>query len=214
MVQFVVNRKTAIVIAVVAGILLVAGIGALLNNNFHTRSKASDLDINSRKFSLPTQTTTPSEEIMVSYKDPLGFSLSYPQALDINNHPEDQENYANVEFLTADKKGSIRILVSDLPVSEILEKNVSFLDSKLGTLEAKKGILTDSNKMIMKTTWDGMLFKVEVTPADDKNLNLAADKILAKLTIPQTANYTDNTPVATTAPSDEEYFEEEEEVIE
>lgn len=152
---------------------------------------------------------------LLSYKDPLGFSFSYPDSFSLNTHPEDSQNYADVE-LTA-KNGTVKFLVSDTIYEDINAwqkeefKNANFLDTKLGNLEAKK-VYTDT-KIILATLWDGMLFQVEATPADNKELVKTMDTILTYLQIPETANYTDGT---TSTPPDSTSTTEvtEEEIIE
>lgn len=163
-----------------------------------------------RSLSIKEDETKPAMEEVSVYKDPLGFSFSYPDTFTINTHPEDQDNYANLE-LTNNKSGRIKLIVSDTTYTDIATwkkedpevKDANFLDSKIGSLDAKK-VYSDlqGKKLIIAAIWDGMLFKIEATPSIDQNLVKSADKIIAGLNIPTTANFTDGskaiTPVDTT----------------
>jgi len=147
---------------------------------------------------------------MTDYKDPLGFSLSYPSNFSVNTHPEDQENYADVELSAVDKTQNIKLLVSDTKYSDISTwalndstvKEGTNIDSKLGNLDAKKVYLAKSNKIIMGAIWDGMLFTTEITPADNEASLKTVASVLSTLTIPETANYTNGVTSTTTGPAD------------
>ncbi len=89
----------------------------------------------------------PEEEILTQeWQDPAGFTFSYNQDLKINNHPEDEVNYANLELFQKDRQGSIMILVSDsryATLEDWLKKdpalvNGSALETKVAGLIAKK----------------------------------------------------------------------------
>jgi hypothetical protein len=89
----------------------------------------------------------PEEKILTQeWQDPAGFTFSYNQDLKINNHPEDEVNYANLELLQKDRQGSIMILVSDsryANLEEWLKKdpalmNGNALETKIAGLVAKK----------------------------------------------------------------------------
>ncbi|MCL5676085.1 MAG: hypothetical protein M1120_03080 [Patescibacteria group bacterium] len=135
---------------------------------------------------------------MVNYEDPLGFTFSYPSKFKVNIHPEDQINYADVELTNQDKTQNFKFVVSDTNYSDINTwalndnsvKEGSSLDSKLGSLAAKKVYLSKTNKIIIGTIWDKMLLTLEFTPADDKNLTASLNDILSSLNIPKSANYT------------------------
>lgn len=159
---------------------------------------------------------------MLDYKDPLGFSFSYPSSFLVNTHSEDKDNYANIELFTPDKTSNIKFVVSDTNYQDIEDwakqdteiKSGSNLDSKLGNLTAKKVYLDKANKIVLGTIWDGMLFKVEVMPASNTEIVKTVDTILTNLNIPEKANYTNSSPSDSVDSSQTSSGEQEEEVVE
>jgi hypothetical protein len=134
------------------------------------------------------------------YEDPLGFSFSYPESSKLDKHPEDTVNYANVEIIAKDRIGKVKIVVSDMKEKDIASfikkdtdmKLANVLDSKLGTMDAKKAYIDSTKKIVTAMIWDGMLFKMEVMPADNQEAVRLGDKILASMKVLETANYTDS----------------------
>lgn len=134
----------------------------------------------------------------LSYTDPLGFTLSYPENYTLDNHPEDKVNYANVEIFNQEKTGSIKIIVSDTSYTDINTwakndisvRGANFLDTTIGNVSGKKSYIADTKKMIAAGIWDGMLLKLEIFPSDDQEIVRTGEKILTGLSLSDAANYT------------------------
>ena len=156
---------------------------------------------------LPTQLPIP-EVKMISFEDPLGFSFSYPEKFVLDKHQNDQVNYANLELLNGEE--NFKILLSDPPSSDLAVvikqdnelSDGSILDSKVDNLEVKKIFVPKTNKTVYLGLWDGMLLKIQYLPSNKKEFSQLAEKIIASLQFPETANYTDaTTQTQTTAPA-------------
>ncbi len=114
---------------------------------------------------------------MLSWDDPAGFTVSYPEGLIMNKHDEDAVNYAHVEFTSPGKPGSMIIWVKDIPpgVSDTgtwVKKDASLsagsaLDTTLGGQAAQKILLaTSPKKEIIGSVYDNALFYIEVALDD------------------------------------------------
>lgn len=200
-----VNRKF---VWVAVGLILFIILFVLIQTaNLGSKKKAESVS------ELNSLNALPGTEINIksaNYNDPLGFSFSYKDNYQINTNPDDVDNYANIELTQNGKEGSIKIIVSDTTFEDIAEwgnsteiSGASFLDSKIGNLDAKKGFQRLSNKMILAAIWDGMLFKVEVSPTTDKNLVTDAEKLIDSLSIPEKAKYADEVVSNTTIVTDD-----------
>ncbi|MBI3384608.1 hypothetical protein HY030_00230 [Candidatus Gottesmanbacteria bacterium] len=189
--------KKVLWIGVGVSALTVAGV-IILGLKLSQQEGVKQNSLSERKIAINEQEEKPASENVSVYKDPLGYSFSYPDTFTLNNHPEDQVNYSNID-LTNNKSGRIKFIVSDTSYLDISSwqkndpgvKDANFLDTKIGLLEAKKVYSDLSKKLIIAAIWDGMLFKIEVTPSLDQNLVKVSDKIISSLNIPKTANNTD-----------------------
>lgn len=121
-----------------------------------------------------TVITTPTPTVeMTTWNDPAGFSFQYPKDLTINNHEDDNDNYAHVELTSKDYPGNIIVWASDLTVKDLnawvkkFYPSSTSIDTTLGGEPAKKILLASTSaKLIVGTISDGLLFKVEGTYTD------------------------------------------------
>ncbi len=188
-----INRK--FVWVAVAVILLIVMFVLIGTANLGSKKKTDRVsDLNSLKAIPGTEINIKS----VNYNDPLGFSFSYNDNYEINTNPDDVDNYANIDITPKNKEGLIKIKISDTTFNDIAEwgnsteiSGASFLDSKMGNLDAKKGYQRQSNKMVIAAIWDGMLLKIEVSPTTDKNLVTDTEKLINSLNIPEKAKFAD-----------------------
>jgi len=156
-------RKKVVVILLVLGVALVlAGIGAWF---FLAREPADMIS--------PTEptTTTPSIPQILTWKDPAGFIFEYPSGLKIDNHPEDEINYANLEITSPGKTGKIKIMASDTKLKKISEwekGQKEFSMTSLAGKEAKK-IILGTDKTTIGTIDSDILFTVETEPETDSS---------------------------------------------
>jgi len=90
------------------------------------------------------------------WEDPAGFTFSYNKLMEINDNPEDEINYANLQLQMADRSGEITIIVNDSDYIDIDEWSESdetvaggsVLDTKAAGLSAKKISLPGNQKVI------------------------------------------------------------------
>jgi flagellar basal body-associated protein FliL len=87
------------------------------------------------------------------WTDPADFSFQYPKNLDINNHEEDQTNYAHLELTSKTHSGNLIVWVKDTNAQDIetwikMSKINDSLDSDLGGERAKKILSGDDPKQL------------------------------------------------------------------
>ena len=88
--------------------------------------------------------------------DPAGFTFSYNKLMEINENPEDEINYANLQLQMADRSGEITIVVNDTDYADVDEWSEgdemvvggSVLDTNVAGLSAKKVSLPGNQKVI------------------------------------------------------------------
>lgn len=121
-----------------------------------------------------TNQKTESEAKLLVWEDPAGFKFSYPEGVKINNHPEDEENYAHLELTSTSHPGSILVWMKDTNYKNIQDwvkkeasaSSAQVFDSDLGDHPAQKVALTNPQKMVMATLDGNALVLVEVYPED------------------------------------------------
>lgn len=121
-----------------------------------------------------TNQKTESEAKLLVWEDPAGFKFSYPEEVKINNHPEDEENYAHLELTVASHPGLILIWMKDTNYKNIQDwvkkeasaSSAQVFDSDLGDHPAQKVALTNPQKMVTAALDGNALVLVEVYPED------------------------------------------------
>lgn len=153
------------VIFITIGILILAAAGFFYFKFY--QKKSSNL-IN------PLGSQNQNETKLAVWKDPAGFKFSYPQDIKINNHPEDEENYAHLELTSTSHPGSILIWMKDTNYKNIQDwvkkeasaSSAQVFDSDLGDHPAQKVALSNPQKMVTATLDGNVLVLVEVYPQD------------------------------------------------
>lgn len=117
---------------------------------------------------IPTQ----AEAKLLTWNDPAGFTFQYDSKLKIDNHPEDQVNYANLEIKQLGKEGKIIVMAADTKYTDLNDwvkkdkifKDGSFVNTTLGAKEAKKVSIANSKRVVVGTINDAILFTIELDP--------------------------------------------------
>lgn len=115
---------------------------------------------------------------LVSWEDPAGFSIQYPQGLTFNKHDEDKVNYAHVELTDSAHPGSLIIWVKDLPKGitdtaswgkkAATPSSALSFDTTLGGQPAQKILNSQPTKTAtVGLVYDGVLWYVETVLADE-----------------------------------------------
>lgn len=108
---------------------------------------------------------------LLVWEDPAGFSLSYPEGLQVNPHQEDDKNYAHLEFSAADHPGSIIVWMKDTNYKMIAvwaEKESEavgeqIFDTTLDGHEAKK-VMYEDGRVITAALDEEVIVLVELLP--------------------------------------------------
>ncbi|MEK7592020.1 MAG: hypothetical protein AAB508_01345 [Patescibacteria group bacterium] len=157
------NRKKLIAVAL-STCVLIAGLSSVF---VFSKNRENSKRLAQEKIA---QVPTPVIEKLSEWKDPAGFSFSYPEGLTVDKHDEDQENYAHIEMTLKDTLGNVIVWAKDAPASDLaawIKKEKRFtdapvLDTTLGGESAKKILLNSPKKMvIVGALFDGMLVTVE-----------------------------------------------------
>jgi len=159
-------RKKVFIILVLLLLVAIAG-GVFYFGKFY--QKPSSVLVSP----LTVQKTEPETKLLV-WQDPAGFKFSYPQEIKIDNHPEDNQNYAHLELTSASYSGSILIWVKDTTYKEIADwvkkenstGSAQVFDSELGGHPAKKLALNNPQKLVTATLDGNAIVLIEVYPQD------------------------------------------------
>lgn len=133
-----------------------------------------------------TPTQAPAK--LIFWKDPAGFTFSYPDGVVIDKHDEDTTNYAHIEMTHPSHPGKLIVWAKDLPkgvtdAASWVKKDATYagavlLDTTLGDIAAKKVLLTQpEKKMVVGTVADGLLFYVEGVLSDEAYWQQAVDTV-------------------------------------
>lgn len=160
------QKKVLIVLAAV--VLVIGVVGGLL----WFRSRQTTSEVSPTKEETSGITPTQTEVKLLTWNDPAGFTFQYDPKLKIDNHPEDQVNYANLEIKQPGKEGKITVMASDTKYTDLsnwvkkdkIFKDGSFVNTTLGGKEAKKVLIANSKKVVVGTIDDEILFTIELDP--------------------------------------------------
>ncbi|MBM3205448.1 hypothetical protein FJZ41_01180 [Candidatus Shapirobacteria bacterium] len=106
------------------------------------------------------------------WEDPAGFKFSYPQEVTIDNHQEDEENYASLELTEANHSGRLLIWMKDKKETSLdqwvanQEGDPQVFDSDLGGHPAKKLAFLSPQKLLTAAFDQEVIVLVEVYPED------------------------------------------------
>lgn len=170
-------------IAIIIGI----AVGGLLTGIFLWKTKYSR-PVVSPITSLSNTDSTPTSAL-TTWEDPAGFTFSYPEGLTVDPHPEDQENYAHVEFTSPSHPGRVIVWAKDLPAGNQrleawikenkLYAGATLIDSTFVGQPAKKILLATTPQQRHVVAYvDGLLFIVEVSLDDSAFWSGVADQIV------------------------------------
>ncbi|OGG11903.1 hypothetical protein A2Z00_00930 [Candidatus Gottesmanbacteria bacterium RBG_13_45_10] len=164
-------KKKVIIGVIIAGIVVVGVIGIYVLRSRDTQSQIPTVE------TITSPTVVPAE--LETWIDPAGFSFQYPKDLSVNNHEEDQDNYAHVELTSKEHPGNIIVWAKDpLAGTKVVDaaswvtsekslRGATIFDTTLGGVPAKKILVAQPSKMlIVGSVSDGIVFTVEGTLED------------------------------------------------
>lgn len=112
------------------------------------------------------------------WEDPAGFAFDYNQEFKIDDNPDDEINYANLDMTTEDKDGVINITVNDTEYEDVQEwvdeddavSGGSVLDTEIGGLQGKKVVLPGSSGEIISAIIDAdqVIYLISLKTSDEE----------------------------------------------
>lgn len=98
---------------------------------------------------------TPIPVTLSTWTDPAGFSFQYPDSINVDQHPEDNDNYAHITLTDGQQTGHINIIMADDTYKSLSKwissspnlKAGNIIDTTLGGLDGKK-VLTEQGTVI------------------------------------------------------------------
>lgn len=170
MIHFSGMKKT--VLMVLLGGVILGSIGAGAYIFFQKKTSPAVTPVSdasgSAQISAPTLRT---------WNDPAGFTMQYPEGLDVNKHDEDTVHYAHVELTDRAHPGRIVVWASDLPKGVTTTASwgklmatpssaISF-DTTLGGKPAQKILVSGPEKSVTTgVVYDGIVWSVEAALGD------------------------------------------------
>ena len=156
-------KSKVLFIGILAGIVLIAGLGY-----FFLVRKSDNTTTSPVSQELP-ETTVP--EKFLTWNDQAGFTFQYPEGLQSDKHEEDKENYSHIDFTKSGETGGILVMASDTKYKNVDEwvkadKTLAgglVVDTTLGGKPAKKISFADSGKIIVGAIDMQILFTFQMT---------------------------------------------------
>ncbi len=156
------SKKNWLTLGLIVGVILIAGGVLLFFNPWGSNSSLiNPLSQSEEGANLKT------------WEDPAGFQFSYPEEIEIDNHEEDEENYAHLELSDENHPGKILIWMKD-KVEKNLEAwvtnqsgNPQSFDSELAGQPAKKLAFSSPKKLVTAAFDQEVIIIVEVFPEDE-----------------------------------------------
>jgi len=156
------QKKNWLVLGLILIVILLIGVVFLIFNPFN---KSSSL--------LSPLSSSKEETNLKTWEDPAGFKFSYPEGIEIDNHEEDEENYAHLELTEKNHPGKILIWMKD-KVEKNLEVwaanqtgNPQVFDSELAGQPAKKMAFSSPKKLAIAAFDHEVVILVEVFPENE-----------------------------------------------
>ena len=207
--------KKPLIFIVIGGLVLgLIGAGVYL---YFSQKKNSPAEV-----VVPSVSPTPAFTLL-SWDDPAGFTMQYPDDVVINKYEEDVVNYAHVELTNVSHPGSVTIWVKDLPKS--VTNTVSWgklaatpssaisFDTTVGGQPAQKILVSDTPKTVsVGVVYDGVLWTIEATLADDVYWQRVYDAVVQSFVFKPIAGQASDEGAQSAPVSD--YAVDEEEVLE
>jgi len=110
----------------------------------------------------------------VNWKDLAGFGFEYPEKVEIDNHPEDEVNYAYLTLSHQGHSGKIIIVCNDSEDKNIDDwlknnekiKGASALETEIASVSGRKLALGQGKEMTAFIDWDEVLYTIEIEAQD------------------------------------------------
>lgn len=166
--------KSKALLVIIPICLLLVGGGMYL---FTLRSKTKEtVSPAGQEQKWPEPTVGPK---LLTWNDPAGFAFQYDSGLEIDNHPEDKINYANLEITEPGKEGKIIVLAADTKYKSVSEWAAKAVDATLGGKPAKRIVTAGSDKVVVGAIDDKILFTVEMDLAGVTTWQERFDQIIS-----------------------------------
>jgi len=157
--------KKKIIVIGLGFLVILGGLGYVFKDRFLSFLKPSS--------SSPDQkfTQKPKEEFNFewqTWEDAAGFAFEHPKELEIDEHLEDEVNYAYLELKSNEKNGKIVITVNDTEYSNIndwleqdeLVKDGNVLETEIASISARRIKLGDNQEIAAFIDWDQVIYLI------------------------------------------------------
>jgi len=178
------RKRLFIVIAV---IIVFSGIGGSI---YMVKDRFSSAPVTVETTST---TPTPTPVKSLTWSDPNGFSFTYPDDVTVDKHDEDDKNYAHIEMTHTSHPGSLIVWAKDVPLNAKHKpittpdewialdnslKEGAVIDTTFAGVTGKKILVSaDTQKIVIGTISDNILFYIETTASDLAYWNQATDMV-------------------------------------
>lgn len=120
------------------------------------------------------------------WQDPAGFAFEYPEGMNIDNHPEDEDRYSYLTLASLDRKGRIEIMVTDSPYADIKEwlakdetaKAGRALETKIASVSGEKVALSDGRMMTAFIDADAVIYLIDAQTENEPYWQPVLTKII------------------------------------
>jgi len=156
------QKKNWLVLGLILIVILLIGVVFLIFNPFN---KSSSL--------LSPLSSSKEETNLKTWEDPAGFKFSYPEGIEIDNHEEDEENYAYLGLTHQNYSGKILVWMKDKVEKNLddwvanQEGNPQVFDSELAGQPAKKMAFSSPKKLAIAAFDHEVVILVEVFPENE-----------------------------------------------
>ena len=156
------QKKNWLVLGLILIVILLIGVVFLIFNPFN---KSSSL--------LSPLSSSKEETNLKTWEDPAGFKFSYPEGIEIDNHEEDEKNYAYLELTHQNYSGKILVWMKDKVEKNLddwvanQEGNPQVFDSELAGQPAKKMAFSSPKKLAIAAFDHEVVILVEVFPENE-----------------------------------------------
>lgn len=109
------------------------------------------------------------------WEDPAGFSFEYPEEIEIDIHPEDENNYSFLTLTSKDREGKLDIICNDSQYADINEwleedslvKQGSGLETQIASVSGKRVALGNGREITAFIDWDEVIYIIDRTPESE-----------------------------------------------
>lgn len=155
------NKKIIIILA--GALVILGGLGFTFKDKLFKTSQITPL--------IGEKEATPKKKFTFEWEkwqDPAGFAFEYPKEVKIDNHMEDETNYAHLELTKEEREGKITIIVNATEYADLNQwatkdesvKNSNFLETEIASISAKRVSLGERREIAAFIDSDQVIYTI------------------------------------------------------